>query len=63
MGVVEVTGTTPNTPKPEPYCTGCGHTPDRHRNRRCWTDALGNPLARTRSLIDCKCDTYTTEDQ
>lgn len=46
-----------------PYCQTCGHDSTRHRSGRCWTDALGEPLARTRSLIDCKCDQFTEGDE
>lgn len=45
----------------EPYCAGCGHDATRHRSGRCWTGAMGEPLARTRSLIACTCDTYQEE--
>jgi hypothetical protein len=48
--------------EPVPYCAGCGHDSTRHRNGRCWTGAMGEPLARTRSLIDCRCDRFE-EDQ
>lgn len=40
------------------YCGTCGHDEPRHRHGRCWTDALGNPLARSRSLIACMCDRF-----
>lgn len=40
------------------YCGNCGHGEPRHRHGRCWTDALGNPLARSRSLIACMCDRF-----
>lgn len=41
------------------YCQGCGHDTDRHRRGKCWTDALGNPVTRARTHIDCPCQ----EDQ
>lgn len=51
----------PQTMRP-PVCVNCGHDSTTHRGGRCWVDALGLPIYRTRSLIDCKCDTYQ-EDQ
>jgi hypothetical protein len=41
--------------EPLSYCTGCGHDRDRHRRGRCWTDALGAPVTRARTHIDCTC--------
>jgi hypothetical protein len=46
--------------EPVPYCAGCGHDTTRHRNGRCWTGAMGEPLARTRSLIACNCTELET---
>jgi hypothetical protein len=49
------------TPQIAPYCPSCGHDTSTHRGGRCWVDALGNPIYRTRSLIDCTCtDERTT---
>ncbi len=40
----------------ERYCTSCGHDAHTHRNGRCWVDALGEPVTRAWTHIDCKCD-------